>query len=275
MTRRLFPLAALLLSAGLAPAADPPPPPDTRPLARTLRDLLLRNLPDPLVSSDRGWGKQREATVGLKWQRAGKLGVRAEPQKAARNDGHWQRVTVRGIDPDRTLALAIGEVAYPEPGKATFDASLGLDVRLTYEQQVWKAGVRLYAGETRARCRAALNLKCELTTRLESKPGSLLPDAVVRVRVTEAELNYADLVCEHTAGLDGPAAKSVGEAVHKLLKQAKPSLERDLLAKANAAVVKAADTKEVRVEFDKLLTGRIKSPHDLRGPGHDQDKEKR
>jgi hypothetical protein len=254
LTRRLFPLAALLLSAGAAPAADPQP--DTRALAQTLRDLLLRNLPDPIVSSDRGWGNQKEATVGLKWRREGKLGLRAEPQKELRNDGHWQRVTVRGIDPDRTLALAVGEVAYPEPGRATFDAALGLDVRLTYEQQLWKAGARLYSGETRARCRAALNLKCELTTRLESKPGSLLPAAVLRVRVTEAELNYTDLVVEHTAGLDGPAAKSVGEAVHKLLKQAKPSLEKDLLAKANAAIVKAADTKEVRVEFDRLLAGR-------------------
>ena len=90
-----------------------------------------------------------------------------------------------------------------------------------------------------------------------ARPGSLLPDAVIRVRVTEAELHYTDLVCEHTAGLDGDAAKKVGEAVLKFLKQAKPSLERDLLAKANAAIVKAADTREVRIELDKLLTGKV------------------
>jgi len=33
----------------------------------------------------------------------------------------------------------------------------------------------------------------------------------------------------------------------------KPNLESDLLAKANAAIVKAADTKEVKVELGKLL----------------------
>ncbi|HVK19090.1 MAG TPA: hypothetical protein VM533_19315 [Fimbriiglobus sp.] len=252
---RLVLTAALLLTAGVATAADPVPPTDTQVLSQTLRDLLLLHLPEPLVSSDHGWGRQKEVAVGLKWRREGKLRVRAEPQKALRNDGHWQRVTIRGIDPARTLALGVGEVTHPEPGKATFDAMLGLDVRLTYEQQLWKSGARLYAGETRARCRAALKLKCELTSRLEPRPGSLLPDAVFRVRVTDAELYYADLVCEHTLGLDGKPAEEIGEAVHKLIKKVKPSLESDLLAKANAAVVKAADTKEVRVEFGKLLAG--------------------
>lgn len=252
---RLVLTAALLLSAGVAPAADPAPPADTRLLSQSLRDLLLLHLPDPIVSSDHGWGRQKEVVVGVKWHREGKLRARAEPQKAWRNDGHWQRVTVRGIDPARTLALGVGEVTHPEPGKAVFDAMLGLDVRLTYEQQLWKSGARLYAGETRARCRAALKLKCELTGRLEPRPGSLLPDAVFRVRVTEAELYYTGLVCEHTLGLDGKAAEEIGEAVHKVLTKVKPSLERDLVAKANAAVVKAADTKEVRVEFGKLLAG--------------------
>jgi hypothetical protein len=256
LTRCLLLPAAFLLTAGVVPAADPAPPADTQFLSQVLRDLLIQHLPDPLVSSDHGWGRQKETTTGLTWRREGRLRVRAEPQKGMRNDGHWQRVTVRAIDPPRSLALGIGELSYPEPGKATFDALLGLDVRLTYEQQLWKAGARLYGGETRARCRAALKLRCELTSRLETKPGLVLPDAVLRVRVTDAELFYTDLVVEHTLGMDGPAARSVGEAIHKLIKQVKPSLERDLVAKANAAVVKAADTKEVRVEFDRLLSGR-------------------
>jgi hypothetical protein len=245
--------AVLLLTAGLAPAAEPA---DTTHLSQALRELLLQHLPDPIVSSEHGWGRQRETTVGLKWHREGKLRARAEPIKAMRNDGHWQKVSIRAIDPQRTLALGVGPVSHPEPGRATFDAMLGLDVRLVYEHQLWKSGARLYGGETRAKCRAALRLQCEMTSRLEPKPGAVLPDAVLRLRVTKAELFYTDLVCEHTAGLDGEAAKTVGEAVHKLLRQVKPSLERDLVAKANAAVVKAADTKEVRVEFDRLLTGK-------------------
>ena len=40
------------------------------------------------------------------------------------------------------------------------------------------------------------------------------------------------------------------------VRRVKPELERDLLAQANAAVVKAADTKEVRLSVESLLKGR-------------------
>lgn len=235
-------VVALLLLASSPAAAHAAPPDQNAVVSQALRELLLRNLPTPLVESDRGWGHQKES--------------RLAPRKGLRNDGHWQRVTVEAIDPAKSLALAVGDLAHPEAGKTTFDAYLGLDARLTYRQQFWKAGKRLYGGETRARCRAALKLSCELTSRLEKPPGAVLPEAVVRVRVTHAELNYADLVIEHTAGLDGEPARKVGEALHDLIGRAKPDLEKDLLAKANAAVVKAADTKEVRVAFDQLLSGK-------------------
>lgn len=235
---------AVLIALCIATA--PPPADQTKALSALFRDLLLANLPDPLVGTKRNWGQQKPAP--------GKIIRRLEGQML--NDGHWQAVRVQAIDPAKSLILAIGELTHPEPGKLTFNSYLGLNVRLTVENQLWKRGMRLYSGETRARCRAALKLACEVTDKMETKPGGLLPDVVFRVRVTAAELNYTDLVCEHTAGLDGPAAAKLGEVMHDLIKQAKPSLERDLLAKANAAVVKAADTKEVRVAFDRVLTGK-------------------
>lgn len=238
---------ALYVLLLLAPAARAQPPADqAQALSALFRDLLLTHLPEPLVETKRNWGQQKPAP--------GKVIRRLEGQML--NDGHWQAVRVQALDPAKTLALAIGELVHPGPGKSTFNAYLGLDVRLTVENQFWKRGVRLYSGETRARCRAALKLACEVTDKLETKPGSLLPDVVFRVRVASADLNYADLVCEHTAGLDGDAAAKLGAVMHDLIKQAKPNLERDLLAKANAAVVKAADTKEVRVAFDRVLTGK-------------------
>ena len=51
---RLVLTAALLLTAGVATAADPVPPTDTQVLSQTLRDLLLLHLPEPLVSSAPG-----------------------------------------------------------------------------------------------------------------------------------------------------------------------------------------------------------------------------
>ena len=222
------------------------------------RELLLKNLPDPLVETGHGWGRQKDGVVGMTWR-----GLKAEPRRAARNDGHWEKLRVEAIDPSRTLSLGVKDLTSPEPGRTTFDAVVAVDVRLTYEQQIWKAGTRFYSGETRARCRAVLRLACEVTNRTERRPGSILPDVVMRVRVTAAEVGYHDLVCEHTAGVGGDAAKAIGEAVRAVLKKVKPDLERDLLARANAAVVKAADTKEVRVEFDKLLAG--KTPAIIRG----------
>ncbi|MCZ2340334.1 MAG: hypothetical protein LC104_00895 [Bacteroidales bacterium] len=231
---------------------------ETAHLTQLLRGLLLANLPDPVTKTYKGWGHQKETLSGLKWHRDG-LRLRAEPQRSFRNDGHWQAARIEAINPEHTLLLGINQLQYPTPGTATFNAYVGLDVRLTYEQQLWKAGARLYGGETRAKCKAAILLHCEVTNRLERRPGATLPDAVFRVRVTQAELFYSGLVCEHTLGMGGDAARLLGEAIHKFLTEVKPSVERDLLAKANAAIVKAADTREVRIEFDKLLQGQTPS----------------
>ena len=51
-------------------------------------------------------------------------------------------------------------------------------------------------------------------------------------------------------------AKVLGEVMLGAVKAAKPNLERELAAKINAAVVKAGDTKEVRVSLADLLAGK-------------------
>ena len=251
-------LAAVALGVPSLPAvaADLPPAPvgvDPAHLAATLRSLLLAHMPDPVVETDVGWGRQRDVVVGMAAHREGRLRVRMEAVKAPRNDGLWQKVRVHPVDPQRTLGFGVRDVKAAGPGVVTFDAYAAMDVRLVADQQFWKSGARLYSGEARGRCRAALKVTCEVTSRLEPNPGSVLPTAVMRVRVTSAELFYTDLVCERILGLDGKPAAKVGEAAHKLMKAVKPGMEAELLAKANAAVVKAADTKEVRFEFDRLL----------------------
>ncbi|MBX9585020.1 MAG: hypothetical protein K2X87_32340 [Gemmataceae bacterium] len=229
-----------------APAPDRPDPAEVKALEATLRDLLVKNVPDPLVQSAQDWGRQEYGRVGPR--------LRADPVMGVRNDGHWRRVAVR-VPNSAALGVGITEAAYPEPGKTTFTAMIGADCVIRFEQQVWRNGRRLYSGETRGRCRAAVLLKCEATTRTETKPGGLLPvpDLVVRVRVTDAQLFYENLVIDHTAGVGGDAAKIIGETIIDAVKKLKPDLERDLLAKANAAVVKAADTKEVRVSLGGLF----------------------
>lgn len=228
---------------------------DTKALSDTFRGLLLKNLPDPLAEHKNRWGEQKEVTIGLRWERKGAVRFRPELMRDVKNDGHWQRVTVTAVEPAKSLAVAVTGVRAKD-GKTLFDAAVGLDVKAVYAQQVWAMGKRVYAGETRLRTHADLAVTVELTSQAAVRPGAVLPDLSVRVRVVSADLTYRDLVCEHTLGVGGEAAKVLGKAAHEFVKKVKPDLEKELLAKANAAIVTAADTKEVKVEFDKLLTGR-------------------
>src|SRR5260370_13628595 len=87
---------------------------------------------------------------------------------------------------------------------------------------------------------------------MELKNG-IIPEMVFRARVVRANVGYDRLTVEHIAGVGGDAAKLLGEAIQQGLRQWHPSLERDLIAKANAAIEKAADTKEVRVNLKQLV----------------------
>jgi hypothetical protein len=77
-----------------------------------------------------------------------------------------------------------------------------------------------------------------------------MPDMIFRLRVTQADVNYDHFVTEHIAGLGGDAARLLGDALQKVLR---PTLQKKILPKANIAIVKAADTKEVRLSLAGLL----------------------
>lgn len=239
------------------PATPAPAGPSADYLSNLARGILLQSIPDPLFEQSFNWGKQRPAVNGLKWHK-GKLGVlKPEFQYKNKNDGVWRKVRVEVIDPQKSLVLVLSPPRELDADRTEFDAYLFCNARIRFNQQVWESGARLYSGETRARLRTALHLKCEVTFRLE--PGKeWLPDAVFRFRATKAELFYDSLVVEHTAGVGGDMARLLGDAMHDCLTQWKPSLESDLLAKADAAIVKAADTKEIRVSFAKYLQTRAK-----------------
>lgn len=252
MRRCLLSLLVAISSAGAPARAVDPDAPDAAELGRILRALLVPNIPDPLIEQHFGWGHQELVPVGVKWEKKGIL-LKPQVMKKMHNQGHWRKITATVPNPDHNIQLRVDAVKTPERGRLDFALHLAMPVRIRFEQQLWKSGVRLYSGETRARCNVTLDLVCESTTRTEKKPGAWLPDVVFRLRVTQARLNYRDFVVEHTAGVGGDAAKLLGEAVHETIRQWKPALERDLLAKANAAIVKAADTKEIRLGLSRLL----------------------
>ena len=115
----------------------------------------------------------------------------------------------------------------------------------------WESGLKLFDAKARAKARVKVTLDCEAVSRIEA--GALLPDLVVQLKVTKADLRYDNLKFEHIAGIGGDAAQLIGDLAHAALTQWRPSIERDALAKANAAVVKAGQHKEVRLSLAKLL----------------------
>ena len=236
-------LVALLLLLAVVPvgvsAADPA---EEVRLSAGLRAVVLANLPGALAEVGRNWGHQKEVVVGVHFNR-----FRPERVTAVRNDGVWQRVRLTTPAPADSFGLLVTGVTPAGPGRTTFAVTAALDVRAEYETEVWKSGVRLTRLGAAARCRADLAAVCELATRVETPPGRLLPAAVVRVRVTGAELGYSEFVCERLPGLTGRPAEVAGDGLRRFVKLVRPDLERNLLATAEAAVVKAADTQDVAV----------------------------
>jgi hypothetical protein len=223
----------------------------TAGVANQLRAVLVEAMPDPLVEEHSHWGGQRLVAHGLEWHGKG-LHLRPEVEKTPRNDGRWWRVKASAVRLPDTLVVALRDVRTTAPGKTEFTAFVSFDARLEYDQQNWERGLRLYSGSAEARMRLNLTLHCEATTRLEPN-GTLLPDAVFRLRVTQANLGYDHFEVDHVAGVGGDMAEIIGEAAKTGVEQWRPSLERNLIQKADAAIVKAGDTKEVRLSVLNLL----------------------
>jgi hypothetical protein len=216
-------------------------------LAQSFKPVLIGALPKTLYEKSDNWGHQVMVPVGVKWR-----GLRAEITKSPREHGEWKRLSLTAQDLKRTMDVRIFDVKNLSAEKQTFKVFLTFQMGVNYEQQNWESGLRLWSGSVRARAQVKAELECENTLKVEfAKNG--LPDFVLRIRVTKAKVGYDKLVIEHINGIGGDGAKLIGGAVHDVLKQWRPGIERDLLAKANDAIVKAADTREIRLGFGGLL----------------------
>jgi hypothetical protein len=235
-------------AAGLLPALSSSSP---DALAGSLRGYLVRSLPNPLYEASPGWGNTRSVVTERKWAGKG-LHVHPKVTHELKNHGTWRRVRLTAERLADTLVFDMRDFRPVEPGRTPFTVFVSFDVRVDYEKQNWDSGVRLYSGSTRATLRVKLTLNCEVTTRLEPN-GTILPDAIFRLRVVRSDLQYDHFVVEHIAGLGGEMARLLGDAVKGGVRRFDPALERELLARANAAIEKAGDTKEVRLSLSKLI----------------------
>jgi hypothetical protein len=244
-------LSASLLSlavAGAVSAQAPSAADDSlETLAAALKPLVAESLPAVLYEKSTNWGHQELAPNGMRWH-----GVRPEVIKTLRNDGKWTRLCATAQELPRTLAINITDFKNLNADTQGFKVYVAFQTDVEYEQQNWNLGVRIWSGSVRARLQLKLALDCENVIRIESRKG-LFPDIVFRLRVVKAEVSYDNLVVEHLNGIGGSAARLTGEALRSTLKQWKPSIERNLMARAEAAIVKAADTREVRIGLGGLV----------------------
>ncbi|HMF14511.1 MAG TPA: hypothetical protein VKE94_19480 [Gemmataceae bacterium] len=254
-------LVALLVLArpGLAQSTKHPQLPNplsllntssTEAIAGNFRAALVKAMPSPLYEDAKTWGRTKDVTT-IHWRGQG-LAVHPEKVIKQKKDGDWRKTRLTADNLADTLVFDLRGLQSPEPGRVTFTIFLSFDASVRSDHQKWNEGTKLWNTTLKARMRVKLALDCELTARLDDK-GELLPDAVIRLHATKADLKYDNLVVEHAAGLGGAAAKLIGDAAHRIVNEFKPSLERDLLAKADAAIVKAADTKEIHVKLSDLL----------------------
>jgi hypothetical protein len=220
-------------------------------ITKVLRDMALQHMPTPLVTANDGWGKQKEFAVGKVILRNPN---KANPEMAREkfNDGLWRRFTVTARDPQKSLGIGITELVKPADDTMHATLNVAMDIDFRMEQQFWVRGRQLYSGETRGHCRGAVQLKLTVVHKLEFKPGVLVPDVTVKVTTTDAKIFYEKIVIDHTLGLDGESAEKAGDLVIDLVKAVKPDLEKELLEKGNAAIVKAAGTQEFKLQLDKL-----------------------
>jgi hypothetical protein len=217
-------------------------------LAGDLRGLMLKNLPNPLYEAAPNWGHQSEARhLRLRRMRDMDLEINHEP----RNDGVWRRIRVEAINPADTLVFDIRNLTTIGDGRVAFQLFVAMDIKFQIVQQRWISGLKLLDAEARGSARVRLTLDCTAASRIEAP--NLLPELVFELKVEKADLGYENLKLEHIAGIGGDAAQMIGETAHSLLNQWRPSIERDLLAKANAAIVKAGEQKEVRLSLSKLV----------------------
>jgi hypothetical protein len=229
------------------PAA--PTGPSIEALTANLRDLLIQEFPDPLFEDQKNWGHTASVVNGVVLKVKG-LNIHPEVKRQEKNHATWRKIRVTGLDLPKTLTFDIRDVHKLDQGRTQFHVAVTFNALMDGTQQNWSSGIKLYDASLRARFRVKLALECETTSRIEPVEGWLVPDFVFRLRVTQAKADYDHFVTEHIAGLGGDAAKLLGDALQKILR---PALEKKLLPKASAAIVKAADTKELRVSLGSLV----------------------
>jgi hypothetical protein len=249
--RLLLPtLTLLLLALPAASAQTAPGAPSLPEIATMVKPLLVQMVPPVLYEKSRNWGHTVMAAHSVEWH-----GIEPRITKSPHNDGHWEKVKLMPLELGK-LDFKLTDPVAVDADRQKFLAYVDFVAGIDYEHQLWERGVRLYSGETRGRLRVQAWVDIESSFKVDTTKGL---DFVFRLKATKATVRASHLVVEHTAGIGGSAAKLLGEAIEAIVKEAEPGLQRKLQEKIEAALVKAADTREVRIGLGSLFSSKTPS----------------
>ncbi len=220
-------LALALLLSTLVAKASAVADESLSSFSTALRPIILNALPKPLYEKSENWGNAAPGIERIRWHR-----LRPEVVRSPQNDGHWRKTRVAARDPEKSLEFQLSDFKAEGVDRLAFKAFLALTVHVEREDEFWEKGLRLVRETAEARLRIMAHLDAEAGFRF---------------------VGYDNLVVENIGGIGGTGARWLGEGIRSSLKQWKPSIERELLTRANTAVLKAADTKEVRLSLTSLL----------------------
>jgi len=250
-------LAVSLVWIGLSVQAAPPAvskidPQTVQHLEDALRRMLILGMPEVLYEKRYNWGETTRVVSGIDWNRRG-LRIRPEWEYREKKDGHWRHVKVVPHRWPQSLSFRLSNLQlHPEEQRTTFELDVHLDIHVYYRTLRWESGLRLYDASAETTLRLIVRLEVEAHSRFEVNRKSLTPELVFRLRVTRADLRYADFEMKHIAGIGGEGARLLGKGLKELMEEIRPNLEKELLAKGEAAIVKAADTREVRLGLEGI-----------------------
>lgn len=212
-------------------------------LQSSFEKLLQSALPNPLHNGSNNWGKTTKVVNGVKWH-----GLKPELQHGDRNDGTWRKYTITLQQPvEKHFRVKLHDAESIGNDRILFHVDLGMDIWFKVIQQNWAKGIKLFDGDARGTVTLNLKLTCVSTLHLEKEVGSSFPKVVYRLQVTNAKTEYSQLKIDYVAGIGGELAEKIGDWTQDAVKQLKPSWEEKLLEKANQAIMKAADTKELQL----------------------------
>lgn len=260
MPRRLYCFIACVLGLSLTaqakpaeeigPAAAKTPAAHAAALTELLRPLILQSLPTPLHQKSDSWGATKRTPNGLRWRGQGP-NVRPELQFAEKNHGHWKRTQILAEGLPGSFVFQIQDLRASSPDCRTFDVYVGMPLRIIHDEQRWESGVKLYDFQVRCRLRALALLRCETRLTIEST-GGWLPEVAYRFQVMQVQVGYDQVSFDHVAGLGGEAAEQLGRLGLAVVRQARPSLEHGMRERLEAALLKAATKKELKVSTSQL-----------------------